>query len=200
MEFRTGTDTETERPIMPWEAKSLPLGFDLIDDAVPEEICAQVIDWINEKAKFERSKIGRAGGTVADYRTSETINFPFIHFNLPDFAIKMNKTVWDAVNDYARTVGFPLYDVEHPSVQRYEIGQKYDLHWDYADDNNRVLSALVYLNDVEEGGETEFPLQSFKITPKVGRLAVFPANFMWKHRALPPRSGVKYAAAYWCRG
>ena len=38
----------------------------------------------------------------------------------------------------------------------------------------RILAYTVYLNGVEEGGETEFLYQGVKIKPEPGKLSIFP--------------------------
>ena len=55
----------------------------------------------------------------------------------------------------------------------------------------------MYLNDVEEGGETEFLYQSRRVKPKRGRLAIWPAQFTHMHRGNPPLSGDKYVITGW---
>lgn len=54
-------------------------------------------------------------------------------------------------------------------VLRYQNGQKYDAHWDWFDDpthpatseENRAATVLMYLGEVQEGGETAMPLGTF---------------------------------------
>ena len=55
----------------------------------------------------------------------------------------------------------------------------------------------LYLNDVEEGGETEFLHQSLRVPAKKGKLAIFPTTYTHMHRGNPPLSGVKYIATGW---
>ena len=57
---------------------------------------------------------------------------------------------------------------------------------------NRLLAFTLYLNDVEEGGETEFLYQSIRIKPKKNRLIIWPAAFTHVHRGNPPLSKEKY--------
>lgn len=61
----------------------------------------------------------------------------------------------------------------------------------------RVLTYTVYLNDVEEGGETEFLYQGVKIKPEVGKLAFFPGNYMYPHRGNPTYKTPKYIISGW---
>ena len=49
-----------------------------------------------------------------------------------------------------------------------------------------------YLNDVETGGETNFPQLETSVRPQAGRLLVFPPYWMYQHEGLPPVSGDKY--------
>ena len=55
----------------------------------------------------------------------------------------------------------------------------------------------IYLNDVEEGGETEFLHFSKRVKPKKGRIVIWPAAFPYVHRGNPPLSGEKYILTSW---
>jgi len=62
---------------------------------------------------------------------------------------------------------------------------------------SRAFSWILYLNDVEQGGETEFLYLSKRVQPKAGRMLIFPAGFTHTHRGNPPLSGEKYIATGW---
>jgi len=61
----------------------------------------------------------------------------------------------------------------------------------------RAFVFSIYLNDVEEGGETEFLHFSKRIKPKAGRIVIWPAAFPYLHRGNPPLSGEKYILTSW---
>ncbi|KAK9812646.1 hypothetical protein WJX72_001216 [[Myrmecia] bisecta] len=66
----------------------------------------------------------------------------------------------------AQLTGLPVAHGEPFNVLRYQLGQHYDAHYDVFDPESygpqpsqRMATVLFYLTDVEEGGETIFPLE-----------------------------------------
>lgn len=90
----------------------------------------------------------------------------------------------------------PMKHLEEFRVKKYQPGgeDRFDEHIDVADYNSarRYLALLFYLNDVEEGGETNFPFHDIIITPKMGSVLIFPPTWEYPHLGKPPLSGNKY--------
>lgn len=63
---------------------------------------------------------------------------------------------------------------------------------------SRQVSVIVYLNDVAEGGETEFDQLGVKIQPVRGRMLMFPSFYLFQHKGCAPISGDKYIIVCWC--
>ena len=86
------------------------------------------------------------------------------------------------------------------SVQKTRPHQGYHAwHCENADlvTSSRVMAYTLYLNAVEEGGETEFLYQGVKIKPEPGKLAIFPAYYTHPHRGNPIYKGIKYIVSGW---
>ncbi|KAJ6904050.1 hypothetical protein NC651_021256 [Populus alba x Populus x berolinensis] len=81
------------------------------------------------------------------------------------FITKAKDPIVAGIEDKIATWTFlPRENGEDMQVLRYEHGQKYDPHYDYFSDKvniarggHRVATVLMYLTDVEKGGETVFP-------------------------------------------
>jgi len=99
----------------------------------------------------------------------EAYSVPF-HFT----CLKIQKTL--------PTEGYHLWHVEHGKGFHNEP---------------RAFVFSIYLNDVEEGGETEFLNFSKRVQPKKGRIVIWPAAFPYVHRGNPPLSGEKYILTSW---
>lgn len=85
-------------------------------------------------------------------------------------------------------------------IQRTRIGEGYH-QWHFDASNretaNRILIFILYLNDVEEGGETEFIYTPKRVKPREGTLLLFPAGLTHTHRGNPPLSNTKYILTGW---
>ena len=97
------------------------------------------------------------------------------------------------------------YGYEAIRIKRYLANDydRFDPHVDVIDHNSsrRFLSFFIYLNDVDEGGETEFssPFWLNRIVkPKRGRLLMFPPMWPWVHAGKKPISGRKYLINSYC--
>jgi len=114
--------------------------------------------------------------------------------------------------------GAPLANAEHTVLLRYLPGQEYRPHRDYLPPSTpgntnapeapgqRVNTVFCYLNDVEEGGETSFPLQQIKIEPYRGRVVFFKnllpngqPDSTTLHAGMPVIRGEKWLATLWTR-
>ncbi len=112
------------------------------------------------------------------------------------------------IDDYLKDVGIhkEVYCVpNNMKVQKYDHtrgGGYYSFHCEQSNGEGnyvrRLLTYLLYLNDVPEGeGETEFLMQGVRNQPKKGDLVVFPAFFTHTHRGNPVYTTDKYIATGW---
>jgi len=56
----------------------------------------------------------------------------------------------------------------------------------------RVLAGIVYLNDVNIGGETYFPVYEQNVSARAGSIVIFPAHWTHPHQGNPPISSDKW--------
>ena len=68
---------------------------------------------------------------------------------------------------------------------------------DNADVTSRYMVWMIYLNDVNKGGKTEFKYQKRAVKPKAGTLVLWPAGYTHVHRAAPDLQEDKYIATGW---
>lgn len=170
---------------------SYPVGFEVYENIITD--CEKICEYLDSMDHHQSST---GGGVRTDIRNSQSIMVDFNSpYGLPDALFNMNKIVWQKLNEYASRWKFGLGFTEPVSVQKYQVNDGfYTMHHDGM---GRAVSALVYLNDVYEGGETVFPEFDLWIKPEKGKLVIFPSNYIYRHAAMVPKSNVKYAAAYW---
>jgi prolyl 4-hydroxylase len=115
--------------------------------------------------------------------------------------------VQDVTSRISNLTGISDPNYEFLQLLQYEPGQFYKAHTDFIDhhlqrqEGVRLLTLFMYLNDVEEGGGTNFPALNLTVTPKQGRAALWPSvmnedpnqvDERTNHESIPVSQGVKY--------
>ena len=166
--------------------------------------CAALIDRID--AKRRPSTIADDLG-VANFRTSETCDLDW-----------RDPVVGEVDRRIAELLGLPLAASEPLQGQRYAPSQEFKPHtdtfepggYDYlmhtAKSGQRTWTAMIYLNEPEDGGATRFKTISKTVQPETGKLLVWnnllpdgrpnPATL---HQGMKVRRGTKYVLTKWFR-
>ena len=174
-----------------------------MDFASPEE-CAQMRAIIDAGAVPSTLFPGNEG---PEYRTSHSCNLE------PE-----DPMVARLSDRIAALMGIDPSHGETLQGQRYQPGQEYREHCDWfstasaywpqmrAQGGQRCWTAMIYLNAVEEGGETHFPYLGFMVPPREGMLLLWnnldhagvPSAYS-AHMARPVVRGSKYVLTKWFR-
>ena len=166
--------------------------------------CAALVALID--AKRRPSEIADDVG-IANFRTSETCDLDW-----------RDPVVRQVDQMIATLLGLPLDASEPIQGQRYAPGQEFKPHTDTfepggydfyvhtADSGQRTWTAMIYLNEPEEGGATRFKAIGKTIQPETGKLLAWnnllpdgrpnPATL---HQGMKVRRGSKYILTKWFR-
>lgn len=176
----------------------------IIDDAHPEH-CLN--DWItyfdtNQKLKLVYNREASIMKHIIDDQsinlvatlctTAKNILEPFL------------ETFWEKCFtpyiDKFSVLNNAKYEIIDAKIQKTLPGNGYHI-WHYENASNvsrtRMFAFMVYLNTVEEGGETEFLYLKKRIKPVKNRTLIWPAGFTHTHRGNQPLSGEKYIVTGW---
>jgi hypothetical protein len=179
-----------------------------VDGLLSADECRLLVATSRPRLQRSRTVDPETGLPVAqEIRTSSDASFDPI---VEDLAVRLVQLRMCT----AARVG--LTQAEHLTVLRYEPGQEYRPHRDYRppssleqdhpESGNRLRTICVYLNHVEAGGETEFPIAGAVISPQPGRAVIFDNLFPdgrpdpdSLHAGLPVQRGEKWLATLWLR-
>lgn len=178
------------------------------DDFLSKGECVNMMALIDQSLRPSTVSDAKDTCVVSDYRTSQTADLHYFH---DPFYLSIDKRI-------SEWMGLHPFLGETMQAQRYEPGQYYKEHWDYFSPltkefkvychwmGQRTWTSMIYLNDVEEGGETYFKHLKLNVKPKQGMLIAWNnlykngmPNFKTMHEALPPISGKKYVITKWWR-
>lgn len=161
------------------------------------DLCGHLIGSFKDLAALQRPN-GR--GHRAGLESSGWTELNVSRIADPALMAMFRQKVTFALGRYNRDLALDIpipnsVKLDELTLKRYRPGgdEQFQLHFDSVyDRSNRYLVFLWYLNDVQTGGETDFPAFGLKVRPQAGRLLIFPPYWMFQHRGLPPVSGDKY--------
>ena len=92
--------------------------------------------------------------------------------------------------------------IEGTNIQKYDPNKAYfGWHTERASakhpNSSRHLVFMTFLNDVHQGGETEFFHQKIKVRPQKGLTLLWPADWTFVHRGCPAPVETKYIVTGW---
>jgi prolyl 4-hydroxylase len=174
-----------------------------------EEECAHLIE-------MARPKI--APSTTVDPDTGELIVVESRTSSSTHFWLRQTPFIAAVEQRISDLVQLPVENGEGLQILNYQVGQGYDPHFDFFDPalkgsqtilacgGQRVLTCIMYLNNVEAGGATYFPEIDSAIHPVRGDAILFynmlpdgAVDRMSLHASLPVEAGEKWVATKWMR-
>ena len=176
----------------------------VLRDFLDAATCKALIQRID--ARRHPSQIADDQG-IAAFRTSETCDLD-----------SSDSVVAEVDRAISKLLGLPLNLSEPIQGQRYAVGQEFKPHTDTfepsgadyfrhcAETGNRSWTAMIYLNQPEEGGATRFKTIGKTVQPETGKLLAWnnllpdgrpnPATL---HQGMKVRRGTKYIVTKWFR-
>jgi hypothetical protein len=177
-------------------------GIAVFEKVFNRDYCHQLIEYF-EWCKSNNMTWGRE--TDEKIKNDEAVSLGFNMDNSGQLMAGFNDIFWNQcypeyLNYFSVLNDFTKHGILSYKIQKTLPGQGYHI-WHCEDMSldfrTRIGTYILYLNDVEEGGETEFLYQNQRIKPSAGTLVIFPSGYIHAHRGNPPLSGVKYILTGW---
>ena len=176
----------------------------IFENAVPKEFCNKIINLFNSLPPegVNNRPIGIPSTLMEDTSTGLQYYKPEL---CEEFATNFSENIYPLYSKKYKLdndiLGFPMSIFDF-KVQKTSPTEGYHVwHIEHgphvSDAQNRIMAYTLYLNDIEEGGETEFLIQSLRVKPKQGTLVLWPAGYTHIHRGNPPLSKDKYIITGW---
>ena len=181
----------------PTKLTDLIVELPIIEDAT----CDAMVDWFEQNKA--RQVTGAVGGTI-----DQTVNTDCC--NATDIVVEPSDKIFSwiagisqyAYSEYLNRAPGPTTDIVFNdfAIRSYKPNEGFFV--EHTDQHaggsiNRIFAIIMYLNTVDEGGETEFPQHNIKIKPEKGQVLLFPGNYLFPHKGNMPISNSKYIATSW---
>ena len=169
-------------------------------------LCEEIINVFEENKKLQNPG---TGGGIKDLKVKKTTDISLtpndlknIKFkSLNDYMEELHKCYadyqgqWPFIKDHFKRVHIGGFN-----IQKYLPGDHFaKIHSERSElsHSHRIFAWMTYLNDVEEGGITNFPHYNIRVKPEVGKTLIWPAEWTHAHSGEILKAGVKYIVTGW---
>jgi len=158
-------------------------------DTDQAENCQKIIDYV----KNERSLVQGNTGPLRKVNKAlkESLDTTFFTNNIPSLFIPVLDSLQECLEDYLSTYphanGVESFFMSDFNFQMYKPGMAYwNIHSERQCtlDGRRHLVWMIYLNDVDDYGGTYFKYQNVAVTPKAGRILIWPTDWTHSHMGI----------------
>lgn len=171
-----------------------------------QNICDEMIDF------FEKNKDLHQQGSTSrgiDIDRKKTTDITINPKDLNNVSHKMFKAYFENLqecySDYKEQWPFlktflNKINIGSFNVQKYLPGDHFSaLHSErtHISTIHRVFAFMTYLNDVEDGGTTDFEFYGLKIKPEKGKTLIWPSEWTHAHTGSVLKGGSKYIITGW---
>tara|TARA_Y100000992_G_C21251975_1_gene486366 strand:+ start:813 stop:1370 length:558 start_codon:yes stop_codon:yes gene_type:complete len=173
------------------------------DNALSKEFCEKMIEEFHQNVWMQTPGQSTEG---VDTSIKDSTDISFYWNSTQDFFYVRSVLATEMIKWQEENPG--LYNLQEwdvqdgGNVQHYKPGGGYHhLHseWSFHNEEHakRIGAWMFFLNDIKEGGGTEFPQQDFIVEPKQGRLVLFPAYWTHLHKGQVAPNEDKYIITGW---
>jgi prolyl 4-hydroxylase len=179
-------------------------------DFIPESWCRL---FIRQAASKLKPALVYDAGNKRNFRSQTRTN------SIAEFNLVENDFIHFLLQErMSKACGVPMVHMEGTAILNYQPGEEISNHYDFVDpklpnyqqeiaeNGQRIITFLIYLNDDYEGGETVFPEVGLRNKGKTGEGLYFvnalpdgSADLRALHAGAPPQSGQKWIVSQFIR-
>ena len=169
---------------------------------VPEDECKKIINYFESHSELHHQGSSGNKGIDSKFKKDTEVNCNFDKSQGPCWISKyIDIALLKYIQQYPEVDKLAVFNkFQYFKLQRYFPSEGYFAYHCENDNpsvSNRVLAWMIYLNDVTDGGHTEFLNQKKKYQPRTGDVLIISAYFTHTHRGVVSKSQTKYIATGW---
>ena len=166
--------------------------INIYKDVITSELCDELISLHKKEKEYTEKEV-----------YGEDTNVECYNLDLDDYPEHEQKVFEVVEGIIDRVLVDHIHFPDDLDYESYSVREHYGgttLHTDGIFGENRgrrILSIIIALTDDYDGGEFNFPEQSYQVKLKRGEAITFPPSYFYPHEVSPPSNGERYTINSW---